>query len=123
MSVPVCIVPCSKIDVDGFGRESSPDIGEIDVMGVINCYANSDCWAVVSGREGHVILHYNRFGDNQSPISHKFFFRTEDLERWDIGDYIDIYLYGTDTKKVRFLKIDLALWTRQYFETYSALEL
>lgn len=128
MSVPMCIVPCSRVEVEGFGRESAPNIRDADVIQVINCYANSDCWAVTSGRDGHVILHYemwswyNRFGNCHGPTSHRFFFRAEDPGRWDIGDYIDIYLYGANTKKVRFLKMDLGLWTRQYFGTPTMLE-
>ena len=124
MSVPLCNVPCSRVKAEGYGNEASPDINEQSIIEIIDCYAKSDCWGVVSGRDGHSILHYEnwtyyeKYGNCHSrDNAHRYFYRNEDLRRWDVGDCIDVYLYGSNTRKVRFIKIKNGFWTREYFKS------
>lgn len=115
-------VSCSRREVAGYGPETYPNIHQGNINLTLDSYVNSDCWAIVSGREGHIIVHYNKWMlssiyslHNIQEIHFKFY-KYEDLTRWDIGDYIDIYLKQYNTKKVRFTKTENNEWSQEYYK-------
>lgn len=130
MAVPVCDIPFTEEELARYpysceGNDLTTE--EENLKQILDAYAGADCWAIASCREGRENLHYeswtwyeehrNCHGNDDG----RYFYDSENLDRWDIGDYIDVYMFGSNTWRVRFTKAADELWTREYFKSEMGL--
>lgn len=88
---------------------------------IIDDNVSSDCWGCVKNIDGHEEIMYegytwyNQHGNCHGPIDGRFFYKNEDLTKYPINSYIDVYIYGDDTLKLRFMKMSDDKWELKPF--------
>lgn len=130
MSVPVCEIPFTEEEMESYVYRWEGNVlttEEENLKQTLEEYIGADCWAVVSCRTGRVTLHFENWTwweehhDCHGNDNARFFYETERIDEWDIGDYIDVYMFGSNTWRARFTKTSDELWSREYFKSEMGL--
>lgn len=130
MSVPVCEIPFNEEEMESYvyiDEGNDLTIKEISLKQTLEDYIGSDCWAVISYRTGKENVHYENWTwwkehrNCHGNYDGRYFYENERLDKWDVSDCIDAFMFGSNTWRVRFTKISDDFWSREYFKSEMGL--